>query len=213
MDDAEPVAAEDFAEQLVDATCSSYRSCTDDRFRGGIFHLFLLPVGTSFDDGVPPAVVDDYKDDFHRIKQKAEQLTPPMLPDAQCEDFTEMVAAFLGLMPHQIEEAIESDSTDYDAQAAGECIERIASPPSTCELERTARGDDFNMQAYRAIARRHEGEIKAHYEPCQRIFTGTKPEEAACDYIYECEAGNCEWFAGEETGRCGPDRRGHWLVP
>lgn len=213
VDDAEPVAAEDFAAELKAAACASYRSCEDDRFRGGIFHLFLLPVGHSFNDDVPPRVVEEYRDEFHRLKESAEALTPPMLPDDDCEDFVGMVGAFMGVHPHQIEEAVESGAAEFDEQAAGQCIARIGATPSPCDAERTARGDDFNMQAYRAIANRHENEIKRHYQPCQQVFTGTKTEEAQCNYIYECAEGNCEWFTGEETGRCGPSRRGHWLVP
>ena len=213
VDDAEPVAAEDFARQLVDAGCDAYRSCQDDRFRGGIFHLFLLPVGTSFDDGLPPEVVDEYRDTFQHTKSAAEAETPPMLPDQHCEEFTEMVTAFLGMQPHQIEEALQRDAAEYDPEAAGQCIERIRATPSPCQQERGARGDDFNMQQYAAIATRHRGELQDHYEPCERVFTGNQLEERECSYVYECAEGNCEWFSEADTGVCGPDRRDHWLIP
>lgn len=213
VNDAEPVAADDFADRLVDRACSSYRTCSDDVFRGGVFHIFVLPVETSFDDETPADLVDEYRRDYDQLQETVQARTPPTLPEDQCERFTRMLVAFLGLRADQIDEARQKGNAEYDPEAAGRCIERVGAPPSPCQRDRRARGDEFNMQQYGAIASQHEREIEEHYEPCRQILSGTLPEDAECRYIYECAEGNCEWFADAEAGRCGPQRRGSWLVP
>lgn len=213
VDDAEAVAADDFGDRLVDAACASYRSCDDQVFGGGVFHLFLRPVEISFDDGQPHEIVDTYGDDYTELREAVDARQPPTLPGDRCEDFAPIVTGFLGLHPAQLDDAIADETVDYDAEAAGQCIARIADPPSLCDRERTAKGDEFNMQQYRAIASRHEQQLKAHYEPCTRVLTGTIPEGETCRHIYECHEGNCEWYPGRETGECGPDRSDFWLVP
>lgn len=213
VDDARPVAAEDFKDRLADAVCSSYRSCENDLFRGGVFHIFWLPVETSFDDQTPPRVVEQYRREYQEITEQLEETSPPMLAERNCEQFVDVLTGFLGLRPDQLDEALSDETVDYDPEAAGRCLERIDSPPSMCTDERAARGDQFNMQQYAAVASRNEREIEAHYAPCNEVLAGTKSEEAECSYIYECREGNCEWYAGDETGRCGPERRGSWLVP
>ena len=213
VDDAPPVEADDFQSRIVDAACSSYRSCDNDVFRGGVFHLFYLPVQMSFDDALPMDVVDESKALYEEVVADVEAQSPPMLPDDRCPDFAGLVTGFLGLDAGDIAQAIDDGKVDYDADAAGACIARIEALPSPCESDRGAVGDEFNMQQYRAVASRHEGEIEAHYEPCRQIFSGHLDEEQSCTYIYECAEGHCEWYEDDDTGHCGPERRGSWLVP
>lgn len=213
LDDYEPVAAQDFHDQLVDAACTGYRECDDELVRGGVFHLFFLSVATSFEDELPLEVVDQSRSTYEAIDDALEERSPPVLPTSRCESFTELVAQFLGLQPQALLDHIDEGIVDYDEDAAGQCIERLSTAPAVCDDGRTVRGDEFNMQRYRAVASRHEDYLEDFYAPCTEIFDGTRAEEDPCTHIYECAHGYCEWYAGADTGVCGPDRPTFWLVP
>ncbi len=210
---SDPIAAEDFADELKDAACGAYRQCSNEVFRGGVFHLFALPVGSSFDDDLPMDVVDEFRDEYDALTDRVDAMEPPTLPEEDCELFVDLAIIMMGLDADALTEAIDEERLSYDPELAGQCIERIATPPRLCDQERQARGSDFNMQQYRALARRDESNLEEHYEVCTEVFEGHLEEEESCTNIFECDPGLCEWRVDQPTGHCGPDRRTFWLIP